>query len=1676
MVNKFSKILIKILVIAILFTTLITVLSKNDSYAQSYKTGRFYSFYRLRGDPRLYCIERGYEFEPGTFYCYATNNNISAQLSYAVYHQKYGDLDKGGNGTIRDKNYDPVANIVWYYTGNNVSVTPEYKGLLEECNVAASLKSKGNVSIIAPSSPIIENEEGKYGPFIINYPYANGKLIGDSLTVKINGTVLSTIPESGEEFYLDETQINYGAENIIEIYYNGKLYSGTSATFTPGRTETKYETCNNEECGAKRISTRTVYLVNGRIAYAESWYISSEDDHIEDCTGDFVETYSYYGENTQDVIRIEPTTTPIEDSDEEKFWIGKPDIEIDFEKINTEGENIKGAKFNIAVDGGTVDGETIIITGTEGNKILIKPNKGATKITVTLTEIEAPEEYALLESPIVIEYKWDSEAKEWVNITQNFEFISGEDVTITKEIGIRSTANCIDKFSITAENRRKIIINLLKTDNASIPNALANMTFDIGVKGGTCEISTITTDANGKADFMIIPDGTGDVTLVLKEKSNKYYMDMEPIVITFVYRDGKWQPHIDASISEQVSINGEIAIFDLVIKNKAKIEDLILTKINKSLSGETIPGVTFRINFENAKTLKGSQFMTAVTDSNGNINLGILEVIDPNNPISITFQEIAVPNDGLNYQGLYPYSTVTITFKHKQSGCTVDNNLVVANYDVTNNIVSVEVSNTVTMDVSGQVWLDAQTGIKPVTSPNGLKDSGEQGVEGVIVKLIRDNGAVINTCVTDNSGKYEFKNIPASVKGTLNYYITFTYDGINYIATQSGLDSDATEIDRSGFNDRFATITKDVAMGVAGSTTPLEYTYSDNGATLITMENGVVKEKFAMVATTMPTTYNKNTENIDLGLVKKGVDLAVVTDIHSATVTINGEVSNYEYTDIKKLEKDENGNLILEKTETNISEYNLSIYNSDYSYRIGDYKLPATRSDILNVNTYNASSNLLNERVNDGDLNIEVTYQILLNNQSATEATINQIAYYYDTRYVLDGVTPELVNINGQTYNKIILDVNKKFTDSDNQGVAELVFTVGKDSSGNIYTGTLKNWVEIISYSTNESCIDIDSAPDNIEIHSPEDDTDDSNGLNLYLNNLVRTISGYVFEDEKSDYAGQYNTGNGIYDSNEAKIDDVIVQLIEIKDVTVGDTTLKLEYIWQETVSGSNTVRYVTSDGLSSGEYNVTNEPGHYTFNQNIIPGNYIVRFIYGDGTYYDAESASNLTKYNGQDYKSTSDIYYNKTWYVSSYPENSSMARDNEARRLEEMAYATNTTIETINNLTIDSKEKLDNTWMYADTSTIWMQITENEGINDVKAISKGINFGLVERPRAYLVLEKHITEVKIDGITTATTSLENYDNASENGLKVELNSNNGESIFATATSKEENARGEWLIQTKTDEIGGKRLDIKYSYRILNIGDIDYIGEETKNKLSEGKSYSEIAKEVKSLTLNSNYVPGKYLGTAYYTGNKTTDIISTIPFQVEDYINTEKGLELDTTCDFIVTNENSSQNIWDYVETKSDEKSATDSAVENVSVIQSKNILTLYTNQQTFSDNPITLKIYDESLDSTSTRQEFSYRSYAAQLIYPTTGTITSQTGTLCDGRITLSNLNTVQSYVDDLNAVSINDITPELDEFIAETVTITMDTGENKETPIVLIISITSGLAIIAIGIVLIKKFVIK
>lgn len=1513
--------------------------------------GQIVHFSELNPNANFYCIEYGINFQEGDYYCY-DHANLPNDVAYVI-----GNIDPTkysyNDGVFRT---DIRQNYLWDVL-NGSSHKYDYAGmaadidaLKQEANIIENLNSN-SISIINNNGEFITpSADGKFGPFVINYPSVNGKPVGKSFEVLINGQKLTNIPESGKEFYLTEQDgIKLGEKNTIEIRYKATKYTGEMDKFTKIRDARVDFKCNS--CGNTFSKEVTAIRQNGRIA------LDSSVANIACSCGSY-------------------------------------DVDI----------------TNAAFSDGYVDTQDVAIV------------------------MVAPED---------------------IELDASIEFWAG----------------------------RKLEIDLTKVDNGKLANVLKDIQFDVTISGddkafiqlpdGTKATSTtLTTDSNGESKLTIITTKE-NITVTFTEKENKFYIDNGPIEIDFTFNTASktWNASIknETSLKDVVSIKqeGDWFQFKLKIVNIAKIEDLVLTKLNKSVPGETLPGIEFRITLKNATDMQNNSVIIVKTDSNGNIKLGTLKVTDPNEDIEITLEETGVSASAkVNYKGLYPGGSAKITIRHAKNGCDVsvtgaDKDVINASYDLEKNIIVIEVYNEVTINLSGEVWLDGQTGIKPVKEPDNKKGAAEDRIENikVVAKKVSDN-TVVDTKYTDANGKYIFEDLPASITGNIQYVIEFTYDGINYIAVTPHVgaaneDSDGQEKDRATFNAKFATITKDKAVGTNGTITNLEYDHVGSDAKLKTMDGKDVKPEFAMVATTEPTRYNENTEDIDLGLVKKEVNLAAFTELYSATVTINGVSKTYNYNDLNRL----NGKLPI-NGEIQPS-YNLYLYQSDYNYRIGDYKgIGASRM----YSEMNPAQNSDMNKTTSDELDVELKYQILLNNKSATTAKINSIAYYYDSRLTLataiSGVVHDgTVYIDGIPYNRILIPINKTFTATINRGITNIVFKVAKDGNG-IKTGDMKTWIEIVSYSTDTGCIDSNSAPDNIEGYRTEDDTDDARGINIQLNNAERKISGYVFEDAKGNDHGTVTPGNGTYENGEQKINDVIVQLIEIKKININGNVTKLEYIWQETTTGSNKVKYIPTNGVYGDipEYNVTNNEGEYTF-EGFIPGEYIVRFIYGDGTYWDtAIDTQNILKYNGQDYKSTTDKNYDKDeWSNTSYENNSSMARDNEARRLEEMNYAMQPE-RNVSDLIIDSKGKLnDYNWMCAETSLVQIPISETDDTSQI--VAKAINFGLEERPASKLSLEKHVTYVNLAGVATANADIDNYTTA--NGM-VQITHTQGSSKFSTlsdATSKQKDEVGSWKLETQIEKINGT-IEIGYTYVVSNNGEQEYIGTQLNSELNvDGKTYLQIAEEIKEkMKISGHYSIGTYVGTRYYTGNTgSNDKEVGVKFKIEDYLNNA----IATESSFTRVEQDQELYIYD--------GNNPSSKKQKVDVLQTNEIELNAEGQKTYKT---TLKT-TRDIDSTSTNKNYTFRSYAAQLV-PSNGIKTSRTGTL-DKSSKLGNLKYIQGDVGIQTLSGIINM-DEQDEFIAESVVITVETGADQKSPVLLIASITGGLVLIAVGIVLIKKFVIK
>ena len=208
--------------------------------------------------------------------------------------------------------------------------------------------------------------------------------------------------------------------------------------------------------------------------------------------------------------------------------------------------------------------------------------------------------------------------------------------------------------------------------------------------------------------------------------------------------------------------------------------------------------------------------------------------------------------------------------------------------------------------------------------------------------------------------------------------------------------------------------------------------------------------------------------------------------------------------------------------------------------------------------------------------------------------------------------------------------------------------------------------VDSVPGNLNPDDVPKDGDPDNgqIKYENFEDDTDKAPNIKLKLYRedgpdgkpVVRTTNGTIWEDERNLINDETHTaiGNGIMEEEEAKINGVTVQLIELMPNGT-------EYKWKEFSSGNDKFEAVIAQigpGEKYGKIDIdpaeNADRGKYIINS-YIPGNYVVRFIYGDTEktllpeQYEniapeinevltksGKSGQNKKSYNGQDYKST--------------------------------------------------------------------------------------------------------------------------------------------------------------------------------------------------------------------------------------------------------------------------------------------------------------------------------------------------------------------------------------------------------------------------------------------------------
>ncbi len=526
--------------------------------------------------------------------------------------------------------------------------------------------------------------------------------------------------------------------------------------------------------------------------------------------------------------------------------------------------------------------------------------------------------------------------------------------------------------------------------------------------------------------------------------------------------------------------------------------------------------------------------------------------------------------------------------------------------------------------------------------------------------------------------------------------------------------------------------------------------------------------------------------NINLGLYEREMpDLAVLKDLYNTKLSINGYSHVYQY-DQRFVNQGEYGDGfnagVKFGNEYGKQTYSRPVYKSDY-----DYEDPVNAENELNVN---------------------LTYKIALKNESTNLISkVNTLYDYYDTNYKILAIGTEVAE-NGDIINPVnytIEDYNSKYKravintnmniEAQKQQYIYIQFELNKENIGKILFDAngqeikdkilLDNSTEIASYSTftqdglTYAGIDKDSNPGSMkpeDRNTYEDDSDAAPGLAIVLAN-PRAIEGTVFVDSTTGElrTAQERLGDGIYNEGEIGVPNVKVTMYK-------------------------------EDGTKEQEVK-TDENGNYKIS-NFIPGKYKIVYTWGDKTY-------TVDEYKGTIYNEP-DRQQREIWYLEKVDTRYSDAIDNYDTRLQ-----------------IDSGEHPEITTMDSTTPVmefgvelrdIMDKFPPTSGVDKIEFVAENIDFGIVERPRQVLDIEKGVSAVKVT-LTNGQVIVDGQVIKENGEYKLKGDLLYGTTYMAPGNLYPKN--GFVRMEIDNELIQGATIEIEHGILIENNSELDYDSED---------------------------------------------------------------------------------------------------------------------------------------------------------------------------------------------------------------------------------------------------------
>lgn len=938
-------------------------------------------------------------------------------------------------------------------------------------------------------------------------------------------------------------------------------------------------------------------------------------------------------------------------------------------------------------------------------------------------------------------------------------------------------------------------------------------------------------------------------------------------------------------------------------------------------------------------------------------------------------------------------------------------------------------------------------------------------------------------------------------------YIEFTYNGLNYETvsvnvkeentnkvaeissnSQNLVDKsiDGTYLDnRTSFNESWAVIENNKKIDSDGNVDTLDYNHNNYASSLsypggvtgyneqkypIIVKDNTNNNIFNITARTETNTsedasckffgqnktmemilsdkeqYIDTIENINLGVKERAQpDLALIKNIYSAKVIVNGYEHTYNYEDRFNKNTGENKNIDEfnpenneEKTETNVRVK----FNQKYGEK--SFTRAIYPSDV--------------KETQDKNFSVKVVYKITLKNESGVlYSKINSLVDYFDARYTIEekgsigtgyenGEIKDEINYKldksyqDAKYRKLIIDCNTKINPNESNRNIYVEYTLTRDSVKDILFDEnwdektniegLENIVEINSYSTysdkdftkSYAGIDSDSNPGSTipgNKDTYEDDTDYAPGLILEVANS-REITGTVFEDNAVDPTeggtNRERLGNGKFDDGEKTISGVQVGLYKEADFENG---VKLR-------SGVQPVGTTTYEGDNKDS---TGKDGTFTI-KDFVPGEYRIVYTWGDDKYTVEDYKSTIWTSANKDEKEKN----KKTWYRVNTNTRYSDAKDNYATRLKIDGGDTS----------IDKKDSMDsmtNSMTFGvELDDIYNRKTETSGIDKVTFSIENIDFGVIERPRQSIDVTKRAKSMKMtlaNGQVIADAKIVEKDG------KLQLEQQVKGVIYTEPSDKNNPKNGQIKAEIDNELIQGSKVEIEYEIKVQNNSEIDYDSEKYY-------CYGEKVGEIVKIKASGVY---DYLDNTMIANDENTEWETKTIEKYNEEVGKSTVIE-----EYLHKYQSSSTDASGNTEIRIGYEKFEEQYSEAIGNWRIENIITA--RKKRLADKTI---LHNANLEGEIAPGEFNMASLTASKILTNTDEIELN--------------NDVEITEVTRTAKTGRKVTPKYTSLYdrGETVTITTPTGENKNYILITIVAI-SFFVILGTGIVFIKKKILK